>query len=235
MLNQQDEGLSQYIRTLKGHTYDPLTKKEERKLLRRYRLHNDTDARNKLVSSNLRYAFKIANGYVGKGLSYMELLSEANNGLIESIDKFDMKYDIKLFSYSKYWIMQRMQAALERKGKMSVNVELPQENINDCGLIDDNDTCFNKSNKQDYQFEIESDIEQDATDKAYYIDTIMGVLTDREKDMINRYFGRGYEESSTLKEIGQVYGLTKERVRKIIENSLKKIRAEAILSDETIF
>ena len=56
-------------------------------------------------------------------------------------------------------------------------------------------------------------------------------MDDRERDMINMYYGRLYSESYTLVEIGEKYGLTKERVRQIIEKAFKHIRSEAILAD----
>ena len=89
MVYATEEGVKDYLRTLQRKEYDPLTKKEEQKLLMRYKQNNDVEARNMLVSSNLRYACSLVNSYVGRGLSYSELISEANNGLIESIDKFD--------------------------------------------------------------------------------------------------------------------------------------------------
>ena len=51
--------------------------------------------------------------------------------------------------------------------------------------------------------------------------------------MINRYFGRGYEDSFTLTEIGEIYGITKERVRQIIETAMRKVRAEAVIIGES--
>ena len=102
-----DGGAKAYFESLKKYT--PLTKKEERKLLKQYKKNNDLNARNKLINSNLKYAAKLATSYRGRGLGYLELVSEANSGLIKSIDKYDMSNDVKLISYSKWWIMQNLE------------------------------------------------------------------------------------------------------------------------------
>jgi RNA polymerase primary sigma factor len=49
--------------------------------------------------------------------------------------------------------------------------------------------------------------------------------------MINMYYGRLYSEEFTLEEIGEKYGLTKERVRQVIQKAFRKIRSEAILEN----
>ena len=94
-----DAAVKQYFDSLSG--FKTLTKEEEHELLREYRYHNDMNARNKLITSNLRYACKLANAYRDRGVSYSELISEANDGLLEAIDKFDIRQDVKLISYSK--------------------------------------------------------------------------------------------------------------------------------------
>lgn len=236
MVYATEEGVKDYLRTLQRKEYDPLTKKEEQKLLMRYKQNNDVEARNMLVSSNLRYACSLVNSYVGRGLSYSELISEANNGLIESIDKFDTKYDIKLFSYSKWWIMQRMQAAIDKKNKMPSS-ELPSETsteddeVFDNALADENDGSNDKTMPK--EFEIEDDEACTEADRNRFVNDLLKILSKREVDMINRYFGRGYEGSFTLAEIGEIYGITKERVRQIIETAIRKVRAKAVIIGES--
>jgi RNA polymerase primary sigma factor len=59
----------------------------------------------------------------------------------------------------------------------------------------------------------------------------MSILSDREADIINMYYGRcGYREN-TLEDIGKKYNLTKERVRQIMESAFRKIRSESMLVD----
>lgn len=230
MANETDPGVREYIKTLNRRQFDPLTKKEEHKLLRKYKKYGDTNARDKLINSNLRYAFSLANVYAGRGLSYPELLSEANDGLIESIDKFDTKFDIKLFSYSKWWIKQRITVAIENRKKIPT-AELPDENES----VVDNlpyDDFFEEKNIESRQYSPSETNTDDFEDNKTVINTLFKVLTERESDMLNRYFGIDYEKSYTLKEIGDFYNISKVRVRKIIEGALKKVRCEAILMGE---
>jgi RNA polymerase sigma-32 factor len=98
-----DECVENYFKNLKQ--FKPLKKEEERKLIEAYKLRNDISARNKLIEHNLRYACQLANGYRNKGLSFGDLISEANNGLIDAIEKYDVNQDVKLISYSKWWII----------------------------------------------------------------------------------------------------------------------------------
>lgn len=235
MITEVDPGMKEYLKTLSGKEYDPISKKEERKLLKRYKKLNDTDARNALVKSNMRYACSLVTPYIGKGLSYSELLSEANNGLIDSIDKFDMKFDIKLYSYSKWWIHQRMQMALSNKNNPKIKTgELPTENNREEDL-DDEVFSNNDDDVMPKEFEYKGDEEYEMEDRTTFINTLMKILTEREAGIINMYFGIGYDEQFTLSEIGEKYNITKERVRQIIETALKKIRSEAILMNDDFF
>lgn len=237
MQKEVDPGMKEYLKALKGHEYDPISRKEERKLIRKYKKSHDMNARDTLLKSNMRYACSMVTPYIGMGLSYRELLSEAHDGLIESIDKFDTKYDNKLFSYSKWWIKQRMQLALEKKNHPKVKFdELPVE---DNGKSEDNldNEAYNnceESYKQD-NYEYEYDTEYESEDRTRFVKLLMEALTPREAEIVNMYFGIGYEEQCTLSEIGKKMGLTKERVRQIFETSLKKVRSKAILLDDEFF
>ena len=55
------------------------------------------------------------------------------------------------------------------------------------------------------------------------ISQVLSILSEREQDIIKRYFGLS-GESQTLEVIGEVYGLTKERIRQIKEKSIRKLR-----------
>ena len=224
-----DSTVKSYFDTLK--TCKPLTKTEEHELIERYRLHNDVNARNKVITANLRYACQLANNYRNHGVSYSELISEANNGLIESIDKFDLKQDVKLISYSKWWIMQKMQVAINKRLQMPQS-ELPTDKE---AQIDDEyaeeAAVISNANMQDDTFLTEDEAVEDETNMFDFIESVLSCVSDREADIINMYYGRcGYEES-TLEEIGKKYNLTKERVRQIMESAFRKIRSESMMVD----
>ena len=61
-------------------------------------------------------------------------------------------------------------------------------------------------------------------DSKKILDLIWGVITEREQEVIRRYYGVGQEESESLSEIGREHGLTRERIRQIHSKALQKIR-----------
>lgn len=223
-----DETVKSYYDSLKS--CEPLSKNEEHELIRQYRLHNDIEARNKLITANLKYACQLANSYRNRGVSYSELISEANNGLIESIDKFDLDQDVKLISYSKWWIMQKMQIAISKKLQMPYS-ELPTDNESP---LEDNEDDIYVTNTGDISkdtFLTDEEEAEDEVNNMEFIEKLLSTLSERESDMINMYYGRcGYKEN-TLEDIGKKYKLTKERVRQIIETAFRKIRSESMVVD----
>lgn len=219
-----DDGLKDYFKQLKH--IKPLSKAEERELLRRYKSSNDLFARNKIITSNLKYACKLASSYRDRGISYCDLISEANDGLIEAIDKFDLKQDVKLISYAKWWIMQKMQTAIDRKSRMPVS-ELPNEYEFNDSISDD--IWVKPSETYDETFMSEDN--DDDKFKKEFLDDLLSVLNKRELDVVNMYFGREGNEENTLEEIGKKYHLTKERVRQILEKALLKARSRSMLVD----
>ena len=225
---ETEKTIKSYFNTLKD--FKPLSKKEEHELLMDYRVNNNLAARNKLINSNLRYACKLASAYRNHGLSFLDLISEANGGLIESIDKFDLSRDVKLISYSKWWIIQRMQSAIEKRNRMP-ETDIPDERES-IQVSDDDDTVSERTRATRYDtFLIDDEVEEEEQDKMEFVEDIMSCLTERESDMVNMYFGRcGYSEN-TLDKIGKKYNLTKERVRQIIETSFKKLRTKSMLVD----
>jgi RNA polymerase primary sigma factor len=220
-----DECVENYFKNLKQ--FKPLKKEEERKLIEAYKLRNDISARNKLIEHNLKYACQLANTYRNKGLSFSDLISEANNGLIDAIEKYDIKQDVKLISYSKWWIIQRMQAALERENKLpreTLEIESSEETFYNDEMYDENSCLDYEDNDFDYN---------EIMNNKYLIERITSQISDRERDIVYRYYGINQNERYTLEEIGKEYKLTKERVRQIIDKAMTKMRSEALLIDNS--
>lgn len=75
------------------------------------------EAREKLVTSNLRLVIKIAKEFRNTGLDYEDLISEGNLGLMTAVDKYDPDKGAKLSYYSSFWIKQFIRRAISNKGR----------------------------------------------------------------------------------------------------------------------
>ena len=96
-----------------------LTAAQEQELARRVQNDNDQGARSKLVTSNLRLVVNIARGFLGKGLSLDELITEGSFGLLKAVDKYQP--DIGRFStYATPWIKQPIRRALKQESIVGV-------------------------------------------------------------------------------------------------------------------
>ena len=225
------DGVKNYFGSLKNSK--PLTKKVEKELIIDYKENKNLASRNKLITANLRYACKLASAYRNRGVSFEDLISEANDGLIEAIEKFDVTKDVKLISYSKWWIMQRMQAAIEKRNRMPES-ELPTDTDSQMNDAEDDEPQVLREGRVDDAFIIGEEVEQSEASRKALLENLMCSLTDRENDIINMYYGRApYGDGYTLGEIGKKYNLTKERIRQIIERSFRKIRSSALMMDYT--
>ncbi|MGL4969905.1 MAG: sigma-70 family RNA polymerase sigma factor, partial [Fusobacteriaceae bacterium] len=96
--------------------YDILTKDEEFSLLRKAQA-GDLEAKNKLVVSNLRLVVSIAKSYSVKGMNLIDLISEGNIGLINSIEKFDISMGNRFSTYAVWLIKQSINKAIITKGR----------------------------------------------------------------------------------------------------------------------
>jgi RNA polymerase primary sigma factor len=106
--------------------FKPLSRDKEISLWERYRKNNDINARDKLIKSNLKFVASVARGYQGLGLSYSDLISEGNCGLMKAIDRFDYEKGFKTISYSVWWIKQSILEALKERTGIE-GESLPQD------------------------------------------------------------------------------------------------------------
>jgi RNA polymerase sigma-32 factor len=98
----------------KGYLYDirrfaMLERDREYALAKRWREHGDRDAANKLVTSHLRLAAKIAMGYRGYGLPISEIISEGNVGLMQALNRFEPEKGFRFSTYAMWWIRASIQ------------------------------------------------------------------------------------------------------------------------------
>lgn len=204
------------------NAYSPLTKDEEINLWEKYKKYNDLSARDKLVKSNLRFVASIAKEYQGLGLSYPDLISEGNIGLLKSFEKYDYTKGFKTISYSVWWIKQSILEALHKRNLLKGD-DLPL----DYEKQEDDD---DKTNHLIDMAFIDNQYEKELTEKdnLHMINLLMTDLNKREKLVVEYYFGLDNNDEHTLEEIGDILGLTKERIRQIKCSAFKKMRSMAL-------
>lgn len=69
-------------------------------------------AKKRLAETNLRLVVSIAKRYVGRGMSFLDLIQEGNLGLMKAVDKFDYKRGFKFSTYATWWIRQAITRAI---------------------------------------------------------------------------------------------------------------------------
>ena len=75
-------------------------------------VQDGVDAKNELISANLRLVVAIAKKYTGRGMLFLDLIQEGNMGLIKAVDKFDYTKGFKFSTYATWWIRQAITRAI---------------------------------------------------------------------------------------------------------------------------
>ena len=246
-----------------------LTREEEIELTQRLK-KGDSQARAKLIRSNLRFVISIAKQYKNSGLLLEDLIGEGNLGLIIATDRFDPDKGYHFISYAVYWIRQSILRAINEKSRL---IRLPlnkamdlvdlERAVHQCyyktGHMPDVEDLaailkkepreirnimsmnneyvslekdFNMGGVKDRLADVVEDknsktVEDILSDKELTeeLKIAMEELSDIEKEIINARYGLD-QEKKTLKEVGDKYSFTKERIRQIEKKALKKMHSK---------
>jgi len=211
---------------------------DEEKMLARAIAKGDVRARDRMVRANLRLVVNIARGYTGKGLGLQDLIEEGNLGLLRAVEGFDPDMGTRFSTYASYWIKQSIKRSLInsaktiripaymvellskwRRASVRLTEELkrnptPEEVARLLGLPKRKLPIIKKA-IQIYN----STPQTDQADSGWSL----GEMVMDDMSVLRMRFGLENTETHTLKEIGELLGLTRERVRQIETEALKKL------------
>jgi RNA polymerase primary sigma factor len=259
------DSLRLYLRSI-GRV-DLLTAAQEVELAKRIE-RGDMIAKRQMVEANLRLVVSIAKGYLGRGLSFLDLIQEGSLGLIRAVEKFDYRRGYKFSTYATWWIRQAVTRAIADKARtiripvhmveklnrvahverqlvqrfgrepepaeiaeelrwplaevreilrvaqLPVSLEKPVGDEDDSELGD-----FVADDTVAEPFEEASEhMQKEGVRKA------LSALPERERQVIELRYGLTGLEPLTLEEVGNTFGVTRERIRQIENNTLKKLQ-----------
>jgi len=210
--------------------FSPLLTPEQEVHFARLAQKGDPAGRKRMIESNLRLVVKIARRYVNRGLSLLDLVEELNlylraaRELTQKLDHEPSPEEIANLLEKPVAEVKRMLGLNERV--TSVDVSLGPDT--DKTLLD---TLTDDRPSDPCELLLDDDLSES-------IDQWLSDLTEKQREVVIRRFGLRGHESCTLEEVGQEIGLTRERVRQIQVEALKRLR-EILerngLSSESLF
>jgi len=259
------DSLRLYLRSI-GRV-DLLTAEQEIELAKRIE-RGDMLAKRQMVEANLRLVVSIAKGYLGRGLSFLDLIQEGSLGLIRAVEKFDYRRGYKFSTYATWWIRQAVTRAIADKARTIripvhmveklnrvVHVERqlvqklgrepePEEiaaelrwsvgDVRDILRVAQLPVSLEKPVGDEEESELGDFVADDAVSEPFEeasehlqkegVRRALDALPERERKVIELRYGLSGGEPLTLEEVGKTFGVTRERIRQIENNTLKKLK-----------
>jgi RNA polymerase primary sigma factor len=259
------DSLRLYLRSI-GRV-DLLTAEQEIELAKRIE-KGDMLAKRHMVEANLRLVVSIAKGYLGRGLSFLDLIQEGSLGLIRAVEKFDHRRGYKFSTYATWWIRQAVTRAIadkartiripvhmveklnrvthverqlvQRLGREPAPAEIAAElnisvrDVRDILRVAQMPVSLEKPIGDEEESELGDFVADDSTEEPFEaatenlqredIQKALDALPERERQVIELRYGLRGHEPLTLEEVGRAFGVTRERIRQIENNTLRKLK-----------
>jgi RNA polymerase primary sigma factor len=259
------DSLRLYLRSI--GKVELLTADQEVSLAKRIE-RGDMHAKEQMVKANLRLVVSIAKGYLGRGLTFLDLIQEGSLGLIRAVEKFDYRRGYKFSTYATWWIRQAVTRAIADKARtiripvhmveklnnvVHVERQLVQKlgreptaeeiagelrctarEVRDVLRISQLPVSLEKPIGEEEDSELGDFVEDETAESPFESATVimqredvwraLNALPERERHVIEMRYGLTGERPYTLEEVGQAFGVTRERIRQIENNTLRKLQ-----------
>jgi len=260
------DSLRLYLRSI-GQV-DLLTAGQEVELAKRIE-RGDMIAKRQMVEANLRLVVSIAKGYLGRGLSFLDLIQEGSLGLIRAVEKFDYRRGYKFSTYATWWIRQAVTRAIADKARtiripvhmveklnrvthverqlvqslgrepepdeIADELRWPLDEVRDILRVSQRPVSLEKPVGDEDESSLGDFVADDEVAEPFEeasehlqregVRRALDALPERERQVIELRYGLSGLEPLTLEEVGRTFGVTRERIRQIETNTLKKLRA----------
>jgi RNA polymerase primary sigma factor len=259
------DSLRLYLRSI--GKVELLTASEEVSLAKRIE-RGDMPAKEQMVKANLRLVVSIAKGYLGRGLTFLDLIQEGSLGLIRAVEKFDYRRGYKFSTYATWWIRQAVTRAIADKartiripvhmveklnnvvhverqlvqklGREPTAEEIAEElrctprEVRDVLRISQLPISLEKPIGEEDDSSLGDFVEDHSAESPFESATVimqrenvwraLNVLPERDRQVIELRYGLTGRQPLTLEEVGREFGVTRERIRQIENNTLKKLQ-----------